>query len=122
MILWCSLLVSKFLISFALTSLSIGTKENSIGFLKYCFIFKMLRYLLYFFIAPNNGPVSSPFTKQDAVIFFQYLMCSQCYQKTSEKFQLFLPHLSKLCHFLQVLFYCSETHLFGEKWRYCFPE
>ena len=31
-------LVFKFLISFAITSLSTGTKENSVGFMKYCFI------------------------------------------------------------------------------------
>ena len=57
-------LVSRFLISFAITSLSTGTKENSVGFLKYCFILKTLGCLLYFFIAHYNGSVSSPVSQK----------------------------------------------------------
>ena len=43
---------------------NIGTKENSAGFLKHCFILKMLGCLQYFFIAHNNGSVSSPVSQK----------------------------------------------------------
>ena len=39
-------------------------KRTFIRFLKYCFILKMLGCLLYFFIARNNGSVSSPFSQK----------------------------------------------------------
>ena len=56
-------LLFKFLTSFAITSLSTGTKENSVRFLKYCFILKMLM-LAIFFVARNNGSVSSPVSQK----------------------------------------------------------
>ena len=78
-------LVSKFLISFAVTSLS--------------FIVKMLGCLLCY-------QSHFPYHKRCPYL---YLIFSQCHQKTSYKFQLFLHHLSKLatfnnCHFVVIRF------------------
>ena len=92
-------LVSKFLISFAVTSLS--------------FIVKMLGCLLCY-------QSHFPYHKRCPYL---YLIFSQCHQKTSYKFQLFLHHLSKLatfnnCHFVVIRF----IFFFNEKWRYCFLE
>ena len=90
-------LVSKFLISLAVTSLSTGTKENLAEFLKYCFILKMLGCLLYFLLRAITDQFHLGHHKR-CFHFFQCLMCSQCYQKMSCKFQLFLHCLSKLYH------------------------
>ena len=99
-------LVSKFLISFAVTSLS--------------FIVKMLGCLLCFLLRAITDQSHFPYHKRCPYL---YLIFSQCHQKTSYKFQLFLHHLSKLatfnnCHFVVIRF----IFFFNEKWRYCFLE
>ena len=101
-------LVFNFLISFAITSLSTDTKENSVVLLEYCFTLKMLGCLLYFLLHAITYQFHLPYHKD-------VLMCSQCYQKMSWKFQLFLYHLSKPCHLQQVLFCCSWAHFF--QWK-----
>ena len=83
-----ALLVFKFLIFLAIASLSTGTKENSVGFLKCCFILKMLGYMLYFYLARNNRSVSSP-VSQKMLSSFSMFMRSQCYQKRFESFSCF---------------------------------
>ena len=64
-----SFLVSKFLIPFAITFLSSITEENSVGYLKYYFILKMLVILIYFRITCNNGSVSSLMSQQILLSF-----------------------------------------------------
>ena len=75
-------LVLKFLISFAITFLSIGTKENSVGFLKHCLIFKMLGYLLYFLYCAITDHFHLSYHGRCSYLF-HHLMCSQSYQKAS---------------------------------------
>ena len=57
-------LVSKFLISFAITPLSTCIKEDSAGFLKYCFILEILGCLLNFFIVRTSESGPSPVSQK----------------------------------------------------------
>ena len=114
-------LVSKFLIHFAITYVSAGTKENSVGFLKYCFILKMLGSLLYFLLHATTDQFHFPYHKRCSHLF-QCLMCSQCYQKTSWKFQLFLDICQNFSTFNKCYFVVLRPIFFSEKWRYCFLE
>ena len=81
-------LVFKLLISFAIACLSTGTKENSVGFLKYYFILKMLGCLLYFLLHAITDQFISLITT-DALIFFIVSCVRNVTKKRVESFSYF---------------------------------
>ena len=111
--------VLKFLISFAITSLSTETKENSVGFLKYCFILKMLGCLLHFLLGAITDQFHLFYHKRCSHLF-QCLMCSPCYQKNELKVSAIFVSSAKTSTSVILLF--LELFFFSEKWRNCFPE
>ena len=102
--------------SFAITSLSTGTKEHSFGLLKYCFILKMLGCLLYFLIACNNGSVSSPFSQKMFSSFSMFNVFGMLLKNELKVSAIFTSSIKTLSPSASVILLFLDRSFFSEKW------
>ena len=109
-------LVFKLLISFAIC-LSTGTKENSVGFLKYCFTPIMLGCLLYFLLHAITDQFHLPYHNRCSHLF-DFSCVHNVAKKRVESFSYFCIICRNFSTFNKCYFVVLRPIFFSEKWRF----